>query len=89
VRFRTQGDASEDPDLALVSPANLVGEVWFSLPLLGYLVAFIRTPVGYLTLIGLPALLIILGEWWEIVRAPPTPRRRRVAPVPLRAGGVD
>jgi len=62
IRFRTQGDAVEDPDMILVSSSNLVGRVWFSLPLAGYIVAFIRTPVGYLVLIGLPALLLIVSE---------------------------
>jgi len=90
IRFRTQGDAVEDPDMTLVSSSNLVGRVWFSLPLAGYVVAFIRTPVGYLVLIGLPALLLILSEWMEIIRSMREDRRPRVVRVPLAvAGGVN
>jgi signal peptidase len=73
VRYRTQGDGVNESDLILVAPDQIVGRMWFSLPLVGYLVAFIRTPLGYLTLVGLPALLFILHEWWEILR----PRRDR------------
>lgn len=73
VRYRTQGDGVDEPDMVLVAPDEIVGRMWFSLPRVGYLVAFIRTPLGYLTLIGLPALLFIIHEWWEILR----PRRER------------
>ncbi|GAF95081.1 unnamed protein product, partial [marine sediment metagenome] len=71
----------------LNSPFNLVGRVWFSLPLVGYMVAFIRTPVGYLVLIGLPALLIILSEWMEIIRSIREDRRPLVVRVPLAVAG--
>jgi signal peptidase len=87
LRFRTQGDAVEDPDMALVTPGQLIGRVWFNLPLIGYLVAFIRTPLGYLTLVGLPALLIIINEWWEILRASRKRESTRLAAVPLHVGG--
>ena len=87
VRFRTQGDAVEDPDMALVSPSNLVGRVWFSLPLAGYMVAFIRTPVGYLVLIGLPALLLILSEWVGIFRSIREDERSPVVKTPLAVAG--
>jgi signal peptidase len=87
LQFRTQGDAVEDPDMALVTPDQLVGRVWFSLPLIGYLVAFIRTPLGYIVLVGLPALVFILSEWWTILRAPRSRASPRLAAVPLHAGG--
>jgi signal peptidase len=89
VRYRTQGDSVNAPDLELVAPDQILGRMWFSLPLVGYLVAFIRTPLGYLTLVGLPALLFIIHEWWEILR----PRRERdshqltVVPLGVGSGG--
>ena len=89
VMYRTQGDGVNEPDLVLVAPDQIVGRMWFNLPLVGYIVAFIRTPLGYLTLVGLPALLFILHEWWEILR----PRRDRKTPqltvAPLGVGGGD
>jgi len=90
VRFRTQGDAVEDPDMTLVSSSNLVGRVWFSLPLAGYMVTFIRRPVGYLVLIGLPALLLIVSEWRLTFRSMREEERQRPVRVPLAvAGGGD
>ena len=88
VRFRTQGDAVEDPDMTLVSSSNLVGRVWLSLPLAGYMIAFIRTPVGYLVLIGLPALLLILSEWRVSFRSMREEERQRPVQVPLTVSGV-
>lgn len=73
-RFRTQGDAVEVSDLVLVAPDDLIGKVWLSLPLVGYLVALLRTPLGYLAIVGFPTSMFILREWWEIRR---TPRRRK------------
>ncbi len=88
VRFRTQGDAVEDPDMTLVSSSNLVGRVWFSLPLVGYMVAFIRTPVGYLVLIGLPALLLIVSERRVTFRSMREEERQRPVRVSLTVSGV-
>jgi signal peptidase len=73
VMYRTQGDGVGQPDRVLVSPEQIVGRMSFSLPLVGYLVAFLRTPAGYLMLVGLPASLFVFNEWWEILR----PRRER------------
>jgi signal peptidase len=87
VHFRTQGDAVDDPDMFLVSSNNLVGRVWFSLPLVGYLIAFIRTPVGYLALAGLPAMMLILSEWVEILRSIREQKRPRVVRVPFVPAG--
>ncbi len=73
VRYRTQGDGVSEPDMILVTLNQIVGEMWFSLPLVGYLVALFRTPIGYLTLVCFPALTFVVHEWWEILR----PRRER------------
>jgi signal peptidase len=68
MRYRTQGDGVNETDMILVTPDQIVGEMWFSLPLVGYLVAFFRTTLGYVTLVGFPALLFVFHEWWEILR---------------------
>jgi signal peptidase len=76
VRYRTQGDGVNEPDMMLVAPDQIVGEMWFSLPLVGYLVAFFRTPLGYVTMVGFPALTFVLYEWREILHQ----RRERKSP---------
>ena len=69
VRFRTQGDAVEEPDLRLVAPQHLVGRVWFSVPYLGYAVHFMRAPLGFILFLGLPTVLLVGGEIQSMVRA--------------------
>ena len=87
VRYRTQGDGVNEPDMVLIAPDQIVGRMWFNLPLVGYLVAFIRSPLGYLTLVGLPALLIVIHEWWQILRPRREDRSAQLTVAPLSVGG--
>ena len=64
--FRTKGDANEEPDASVVAAENVVGTVWTSIPYLGYVMDFIRKPLGFILLIGIPAALIVLMELWSI-----------------------
>ena len=80
VSFRTQGDATEEPDLELVQPFQLVGRVLFSVPYLGYGAHFTRTPLGFILLLGLPAALLVGGEVWSMIRA----ARKKTASAPQR-----
>lgn len=68
VSFHTQGDANDVPDLEPVTPDLILGRVMFHLPLLGYVVRFARTPVGFLLIVGLPALLVVIGEIQNLLR---------------------
>jgi signal peptidase len=77
--FRTKGDAAEVPDQVLVTPDHLIGRLWFSLPLVGYLVAFLRTPLGYMTIVGFPTSMFIVREWWEIRRTTHKRETRQLA----------
>ena len=61
--FQTRGDSNEDVDPNLVPPTNVIGKVSFHIPLVGYLFHFIRQPLGYVLLIGLPAIAIIIFEF--------------------------
>lgn len=57
--FQTKGDANEDADPYLVPASNVVGRVQFHVPLLGYVADFIRTPLGFIFILGVPGLIII------------------------------
>lgn len=57
--FRTKGDANEDPDAYAVPAENVAGKVWMSVPYAGYAMDFVRKPLGFGLLIGIPAALII------------------------------
>lgn len=69
VRFVTKGDANEDPDHEPVYRSDLVGVVAFSIPLMGYVVAFGNTTVGYVALVLVPVVLLVLSELWELWKA--------------------
>ena len=60
IRFRTKGDANKAEDGGLVLDVNVVGEVQFSIPLLGYISDFIQNPPGTYVAIAIGVLLLLL-----------------------------
>ncbi|MCK4791838.1 MAG: signal peptidase I [Desulfobacteraceae bacterium] len=60
--FITKGDAVEDPDLQPVSAENVMGKVIFHAPYFGYFAAFVKTPLGILLAVLIPATAIIVLE---------------------------
>lgn len=64
--YQVKGDANETPDPSLVMGNNIVGKVKFTIPYLGYLIAFIRTIPGLIIFIIIPAMIIIAEEMGNI-----------------------
>jgi len=64
--FRTQGDANEEPDQALVPADNVVGRVSIHVPELGHAVLFAGSKAGIVTLVVLPAVLLGLDELYKL-----------------------
>lgn len=62
VTFTTKGDANDSPDLATTIKSQIVGKVLFSIPLIGYLVAFAKTQLGFVILVVIPATILIYEE---------------------------
>lgn len=58
--FRTKGDANDHADNGLLTPDNIVGKVVFSIPCLGYLVAYIQSPSGTYLVVAVGALVLLL-----------------------------
>lgn len=80
LRFITQGDANEEPDASPVYRRDLVGKVMevdapgggtalLSVPLVGYVVAFGQTRMGYASMVLAPTMLLIFSELWSLYRA--------------------
>jgi signal peptidase len=69
VRFVTKGDANENADPEPVYRNEIVGELRFAVPFIGYVVAFGNTQMGYLALVLVPVMLLIFNELWELYRA--------------------
>lgn len=63
-RFITKGDANAAPDGDPVEPGRVLGEVAFSIPLIGYFVLFAQTRLGMFLVIVLPFALLVANELW-------------------------
>lgn len=59
--YITKGDANNAPDSREITKSDILGKVIFSLPYLGYFVAFTKKPAGFTLIIIVPA-VIIIGE---------------------------
>ncbi len=66
--FRTKGDANDRRDPELVSRSALVGQVWFTVPLIGYLITFAGTDLGLVAFVVLPALALVVTEAYALYR---------------------
>lgn len=60
VRFRTQGDANDNPDGELLHCNNVIGKPVFSIPLLGYAAHFLQGEAGRFLSIGVCMVIIAL-----------------------------
>jgi len=65
-KYITRGDANDVEDPFPISKNLVVGKALFSIPLLGYPVAFAKTQAGFILLIVIPATIIIWGELMNI-----------------------
>lgn len=63
ITFQTKGDANNFTDMNAIPPENIKGKVWLYVPLFGYFVAFVKTPLGFLLCLAIPAVCIIWGEF--------------------------
>jgi len=66
--FITKGDANEDPDQWIVKKENVIGKLIAVIPLIGYLGYFVRTPIGFILLILIPATILIIIEIKNIIK---------------------
>lgn len=75
--YITKGDANEEADPTEVATRDIIGKVMFHVPGAGYVLDFARQPLGFALLIGLPALMIIIEETFNIFKEIGNMRRRR------------
>ena len=67
--FRTKGDANDDPDGNLVLPREIIGRVSFSIPLLGYVAAYVQQPPGRYVALGACMVLLAAIFMFDLVKA--------------------
>lgn len=72
IYFQTKGDANSVPDPFTVASKNLIGVVCFKLPVIGYFILFLKTPVGFVVSIVVPTIILIIiyskTIWQEVAR---------------------
>lgn len=70
--YITKGDANNAPDQKEVNKSDVLGKVLFSVPFMGYVVDFVKKPIGFILIIIVPAAIIIYDEikkiWKEILK---------------------
>ncbi len=60
--FQTKGDANRSADEARIRQNDILGEVIFTIPKLGYMVAFGQSLPGLIVLVIIPATLLVVNE---------------------------
>jgi signal peptidase I len=68
IRYRTQGDANEDPDPFVVKQEMVVGKYSFQIPKWGLLIQAMRSKVGYVLLVLLPCSIILAREFVSLYK---------------------
>lgn len=80
IYFQTGTDSSNVRDPYLVAPENITGRAKFQVPVLGHVTSFVRTPLGFALLFGLPGLIITTFEVNRLMfKLIPSHQRRRQA----------
>jgi len=62
VFYVTKGDANDGPDSQLIAKTSVIGKTIFHLPFIGFLTSFIKTKIGFILLVIIPALIIVFDE---------------------------
>jgi signal peptidase len=64
--FITKGDASADDDPFTVPADDVIGRICLHTPYVGYIVAFLKTQVGFVFALVIPSLIIITMYFWSV-----------------------
>lgn len=64
----TKGDANNGKDSMPVTADRVIGEVQYSVPLIGYLIEFVKSKVGMLVFLGIPGLYLIVSQIWKLFK---------------------
>ena len=64
--YKTKGDANNTEDSTETPQKEVIGKVLFSIPYLGYIVDFVKKPIGLMLVIVIPAVIVIYDELRKI-----------------------
>lgn len=61
-QFKTKGDANINGDSWTLGPENIVGKVRYHIPIVGYVVQVVRTPIFFVLFMLVTFLLMVIPE---------------------------
>ena len=63
----TKGDANNQKDAALLYPSQILGKAVFTIPYLGYVIAFIQQPPGLYIAISLAVAVVLMTMLTDLI----------------------
>ena len=69
--YETKGDANENADAGLIGPEAVIGRVVLTIPVVGHVILWANTPVGYVTFVVAPLVLLGVSELFAWARSDP------------------
>ncbi|MFD1598420.1 signal peptidase I [Halobellus rarus] len=69
--YETKGDANENVDAGLVGPGAIIGRTVLVIPVVGHVILWANTPVGYVSLVVAPLVLLGVSELFAWARREP------------------
>ena len=88
-RYETKGDANENVDAGTVPPEAIIGRVVLTIPAVGHVILWANTPVGYITLVVGPLVLLGASELLAWARREPAAAPGAHAAAPDGSEGSD
>ena len=67
--FRTKGDANEEPDSKIIPAKNVIGQVIFTIPLIGWVISYAGTDTGIIAFVIVPTIALVASELWNLYQA--------------------
>ena len=68
ISYITKGDANNASDQTEVKKENIIGKVLFDISYFGYVVSFVKRPIGFLLVVMLPVLAVVIDELRKIFK---------------------
>ncbi len=66
ISYQTKGDANNAVDSSLVGTKDVIGAEIFSLPMAGYIIYFLKSPLGFFSSIIFPITVFLVFEFWNL-----------------------
>lgn len=87
--YETKGDANGNADTGLVGPEAVIGRVVLTIPLVGHVILWANTPVGYVTLVIAPLVLLGASELFAWAKREPAEVEREASASEQAESGSD